>query len=259
MSRTDEIADLIPLLDAFDAAPGVAELRARSYELLGPPAPGALVVDVGCGAGKAVGELTDRGLRAVGVDLDEQMIAAARHRRPDGDFRLGTAYALPFADGEARGYRAEKVLHTLDEPARAIAEARRVLAPGGRVAVLGQDWDTFVIESADPALTRTIVHARADLVASPRAARAHRNLLLDAGFEDVRVEVHTGVLNGSVAEMTLAGMAAAVRKAGAITQAQADGWLADQRERLRTDRAFVAVPLFVASATAPGASGPAGG
>ena len=58
--------------------------------------------------------------------------------------------------------------HVLDDPARAAGEARRVLAPGGRIVLIGQDWDTFVIDADDAALTRTIVHARADLVPTPR-------------------------------------------------------------------------------------------
>src|SRR5262245_4787107 len=104
-------ADLLTRLDAIDAAPGAAELRARSYELLAP-APGP-VVDVGCGGGRVVAELTDRGIPAVGVDPSEEMLAAARARRPDLDFRVGTADSLPFADGECTGYRADKVFHLL--------------------------------------------------------------------------------------------------------------------------------------------------
>ncbi|KAB2344713.1 methyltransferase domain-containing protein [Actinomadura rudentiformis] len=248
MSTTDDIKALIPLLDAVDAAPGAAQLRARSYELLAP-APGALVVDVGCGAGRAVTELAGQGVRAVGVDISEEMIAAARHRWPDRDFRLGSAFELPFHDGEVSGYRADKVFHALDDSARAISEAQRVLAPGGRIVLIGQDWDTFVIDSDDPHLTRTIVHARADLVANPRIARSCRNLLLDAGFEDVAIEVHTGVLTGPTAAAVVSGMAEAVSSAGVISQAQADAWVADQRERADMDRAFLAVPFFVASAT----------
>ena len=110
-----------------------------------------------------------------------------------------------------------------------------MLAPGGRIVLIGQDWDTFVIESDDPHLTRTIVHARADLVTSPRAARGYRNLLLDAGFKEVEIEVHTGLLAGPTAEALLSGIAEAVSSAGAISQAQADAWLADQRERAADD------------------------
>jgi len=248
-----DIEALIPLLDAVDATPGAAELRARSYELLGAT-PGSLVVDIGCGAGRAVAELTDHGVRAVGIDLSEQMVAAARHRRPDCDVRLGSAYELPFQDGEVSGYRAEKVFHDVADPTRAMAEARRILAPGGRIVLLGQDWDTIIIESGHPQLTRTIVHTRADLVEVPRAARAYRSTLLDAGFHDVQVEAHMGVFAGPsrrALQPMLAGLAEAARKAGAISEVEAGAWLTDQRERAETDRTFIAIPIFVAAATAP--------
>ncbi|MEU0680186.1 MULTISPECIES: methyltransferase domain-containing protein [Streptomyces] len=169
-----EADQLIALLDAVDRLPGAAELRARSYELLGT-APGATAVDVGCSAGRAVAELTEAGAKSVGVDPDERMIEVARQRWPEADFRTAGAYELPFANSTIDGYRADKVFHELAEPERALGEARRVLSPGGRIVLVGQDWDTFVIDFDDPALTRTIVHARADLVPGPRAARHYRH------------------------------------------------------------------------------------
>ncbi|WP_344942168.1 methyltransferase domain-containing protein [Actinomadura miaoliensis] len=246
---------LIARLDAFDADPAAVRLRIRSYELLGDP--GGLVADVGCGAGRAVAELADRGVHAVGVDVSEQMIELARRRWPGADFRIGGAGELPFGDGALAGYRADKVLHELADPARALAEARRVLAPGGRVVLVAQDWDTFVLDSSAPELTRRIVHARADQIPSPRVARAHRSLLLDAGFVDVAVEVHTGVFTGRTAEPMLGALAAAAEAAcasGAVTRAEADGWLAEQRDRVRSDRFLLAVPMFVAAATRPPAT-----
>ncbi len=239
-------SELTAILDAFDTLPGVPEVRARTYDLLPPD---GLVADVGCGAGRAVVELAARGVRAVGVDLDERMVGLARERFPGGDFRVGDACALPFGDGELRGYRADKVLHDLAEPGRALAEARRVLAPGGRAVLTGQDWDVLVIDSDDGELTRRIVRARADLVPSPRAARAFRALLLDAGFGEVAVEVRTVVLAEPGVEAFLARVAEAARAAGAVTDAEAEGWTAEQRERARRGRAFAAIPLFVASAT----------
>ncbi|WP_214319429.1 methyltransferase domain-containing protein [Nonomuraea sediminis] len=247
--RTSDDTDaLIALLDIGDNIPGAGELRARSYELLGI-APDAAVVDVGCGSGRAVAEMAERGARAVGVDLDERMVAVAGGRWPAADFRVAGAYELPFADGELHGYRAEKVYHVLDDPARAAGEAWRVLAPGGRIVLIGQDWDTFVIDADDAALTRTIVHARADLVADPRVARRHRNLLLDAGFADVTVEAHTWIFTDASSVPVLADLAEGARSAGAISDAQAEAWVAEQRERGRRGRLFLAVPLFVAAAT----------
>ncbi|EPD91051.1 hypothetical protein HMPREF1486_05438 [Streptomyces sp. HPH0547] len=70
---------LLAALDAADQTPNATRLRARSYELLSP-VPGSTVVDVGCGAGRAVAELAERGIHAVGVDPSPWMLAAARSR-----------------------------------------------------------------------------------------------------------------------------------------------------------------------------------
>ncbi|MFI7147472.1 methyltransferase domain-containing protein [Nonomuraea sp. NPDC050022] len=244
---SEQQESLIRLLDVADALPDAVRLRAGSYELLDLPY-GSAVVDVGCGAGRAVGELAERGVRAIGVDVSEQMLTAARDRWPGADFRLGDACDLPVADGGVAGYRAEKVFHELADPGKALAEARRVLSPGGRIVLIGQDWDTFVIDSDDPALTRTIVHARADQVTNPRAARSYRNLLLDAGFEDVALEVRTGVFTDAMLLPMLTGLAGAARTAGAITPAKEASWVAEQTARAQAGRMFLALPLFVASA-----------
>lgn len=244
----DDTEALIALLDIADDIPGARELRAHSYELLGV-APDAAVVDVGCGSGRAVVEMGERGARAVGIDPDEHMISIAAERWPDADFRVAGAYELPFDDGALSGYRADKVFHVLDDPARAVGEAQRVLAPGGRIVLVGQDWDTYVIDSDDAALTRKIVHARADLVPTPRVVRQSRNLLLDAGFTDVSVEIHTGVFTDAAMVPVLVNLAEKAQAAGAISDAQAEAWVAEQRERGRAGRLFFALPLFVTAAT----------
>ncbi|MDS0136741.1 MULTISPECIES: methyltransferase domain-containing protein [unclassified Amycolatopsis] len=226
------MSTLLSLLDALDDRPQAVHLRERTYEGLGD-----VVVDVGCGGGRAVGELAARGVRAIGVDADPAMISVAAARWPDGEFHVADATALPLDDGAVTGYRADKVLHVLPDPALAVAEARRVLAPGGRAVLTGQDWDTIVIDSDDPARTRAIVHTRADGMPHPRIARRYRNLLLDHGFTQVTVEVHTVVWTDVAALPVLANLGG-------------DGtWLEEQSARARDDRLFVAVPMFVATGT----------
>jgi ubiquinone/menaquinone biosynthesis C-methylase UbiE len=234
------MSSLLTMLDAIDLLPAATALRRRSYELLEPLA-GQTVVDVGCGGGRAVAELAERGARAVGVDVDPEMVAAARQRWA-GEFHVGSAYDLPIHEKDIAGYRADKVLHALDEPAKALAEARRVLRPGGRIVLVGQDWDTIVIDSDDPEATRRIVRAKADTIPTPRAARAYRNLLLDAGFTDPVVEVHTTVVTDETVLLLLAALADGD-----------EGWLAEQAERARAGRLFVAVPFFLAAARRPAA------
>ena len=225
------MSTLLTVLDAFDELPQAAYLRTRSYRDLGE-----IVVDVGCGGGRAAGELAALGAKAIGVDLDPEMIEVAAARWPAAEFHLGDATALPLDDASVTGYRADKVLHVLDDPALALSEARRVLRPGGRAVLTGQDWDAFVIDSADPALTRAIVHARADGLPNPRVARQYRNLLLDNGFTDVTVEAHMVVFTGEPALPVLASMGEGP-------------WLDEQADRAARDRVFVAIPVFLAAGT----------
>ena len=86
---------------------------------------------------------------------------------------------------------------------------------------------------------------------SPRAARQYRNLLLDAGFRDVTAEAHTGVFTDGSFLPVLTRLAEVCGEHGAIARAQADAWIADQRERARADRLFAALPFFMAAATNP--------
>jgi SAM-dependent methyltransferase len=226
------MSTLLTLLDAFDDLPQARDLREHTYRALGDT-----VVDVGCGGGRAVGELAARGARAIGVDLSPAMIEAAVDRWPAGEFHVADATALPLADGSVTGYRADKVLHALAEPEQAVVEARRVLARNGRAVLVGQDWDTWVIDSDDPELTRALVHARADRMPHPHIARRYRNLLLDNGFSDVTVEVHTVVWTDATCLPSLADIGG-------------EGpWLDGQAARARDDRLFVALPIFLATGT----------
>lgn len=229
------MSSLLAVLDAVDAQPVAVELRVRSYALLGDLT-GRTAVDVGCGSGRAVAEMAERGARAVGVDVDPEMITVAGARWPAGEFHVGDACELPLETGSVSCYRADKVLHTLADPVRAVAEARRVLAPGGRAALLGQDRDTIAIDSDEPETTRRLVHAKADTLPSPRVARGYRSLLLDAGFTDPVVETHTAVSTDDTALAVL----------HRITDEQS--WLAEQAERSRANRIFVAVPMFLVAA-----------
>lgn len=242
--------DLIALLDTADRLPSAVALRARSYDLLNA-GPGTSAVDVGCGAGRAVAELAERGVRAIGVDPSEPMLAAARSRWPEADFRNAGAYGLPLPNASVDAYRADKVFHELAEPERALIEARRVLVSRGRITLIGQDWDIIVIDSDDPVLTRAIVHARADMITGPRTARRYRNLLLEAGFQDVTVEVRTEVFTGPAMLPMLTGPAEGAYSISAVTREQADGWIAEQQARAEADRLFLALPMFMAAATAP--------
>ena len=94
---------------------------------------GTRVLDVACGAGIVSGLASSRGAEVIGVDFSPEMLAEARRRYPALQFREGDAEALPF---EADRFDAVVInfgLHHFPFPARAVAEAHRVLRPGGRL------------------------------------------------------------------------------------------------------------------------------
>jgi ubiquinone/menaquinone biosynthesis C-methylase UbiE len=243
-----DVGTMIRSIDVADRMPTAVQLRARSYELLRLAA-GATVVDVGCGTGRAVSELAEHATHSIGVDLDPDMLAAARSRFADIDVRVADATSLPLEDGQARGYRADKLYHVLSDPGAALAEARRVLAPSGRIVLIGQDWDCELIDSDLSELTRRIVHARADTIPHPRIARAYRNLLLDAGFHDVDVELHGLVFTDAAMLPLVVGHATAAHHTGAISDDEAERWIKEQTQRAQHDRLLFAMPLFLAAAT----------
>ncbi len=223
----------------------------HSYELLDAH-PGEGLVNVGCGTGRVVTELTERGIQAIGVDSSEHMISVARLRFPQGDFRLAAAEALPFEDGVLDGYRAERLYQHLNDPARALVEARRVLAPGGRIVLVDQGYDMWAIDADDEVLTRALMRAQSDAITNRWMGRRYHNLLLNAGFIEVAIEVKTGIFTDHaqvsffLESTTNAGVAG-----GVVTRAQADAWLAEQARRGEVGRFFVAIPLFLASGRRP--------
>jgi len=98
------------------------------------PAPGRRTLDVGCGEGTVARELAALG-HAVGLDVSPSLVALAREAAPDADFVVGDATALPFEDGAFDLVLAVNVLMNVDDLDAAVAEAARVLAPGGRLCV----------------------------------------------------------------------------------------------------------------------------
>jgi SAM-dependent methyltransferase len=97
------------------------------------------VVDIGCGGGALVRELTGWGARVTGVEISESQLANAVSRDPAGDSRylIGRAEQLPLEDASFDVALFMRSLHHVPIPElpRALAEARRVLRPGGVVYV----------------------------------------------------------------------------------------------------------------------------
>jgi SAM-dependent methyltransferase len=96
---------------------------------------GMRVLDVACGPGFVSAAAAARGAGVTGLDFSAAMIAEARRRNPSITFRNGVAEALPFEKASFDAVVMNFGLLHLARPDAAIAEAHRVLRPGGRYAL----------------------------------------------------------------------------------------------------------------------------
>jgi len=99
------------------------------------------LVDIGTGTGSIL-ELVGRDIGAgIGIDLSREMLSVARTNLdrallPNCQVRQGDMYALPFPADSFDAAVMHMVLHFAEEPDRAVAEAARVLRPGGRLVIV---------------------------------------------------------------------------------------------------------------------------
>jgi demethylmenaquinone methyltransferase/2-methoxy-6-polyprenyl-1,4-benzoquinol methylase len=176
--------------------------------------PGDRVLDVCCGTGDLALAAAEAGGEVTGLDFSEAMLVRARRKEPALEWVSGDALALPFADDSFEAVTIGFGLRNLADAERGLAEMRRVLSPGGRVAILEitrprgivrpfyRFWFDGVIPLAGKVLPGGSAYSY--LPASVRRfpdPEGLAKLMGDAGFGDIRwrlfaggiVALHTGV------------------------------------------------------------------
>jgi ArsR family transcriptional regulator len=99
------------------------------------------LLDLGTGTGRLLELFAPLYRRAIGIDASTDMLAVARANLDragigDAQVRLGDIYSLPLARDSFDVVTIHQVLHYLDDPERALAEAARVLRPAGRLLIV---------------------------------------------------------------------------------------------------------------------------
>ena len=160
-------------------------MRERTIALAGI-APGEQVLEVGCGTGeiamRAKARTGPTGSVA-GIDTSAEMITVAREKAARGnldiDYRVAGVEALPFADATFDVVLSSLMMHHLPEDlkARALAEIRWVLKPGGRLLIVDFTEPTSRLDRLQPVW---LVHRRL-----PSDVRDLPGLLEAAGFASI--------------------------------------------------------------------------
>lgn len=201
-----------------------------------PIHPGDRVLDLGCGAGHELARMEEDGALAFGVDTSAVMLQASRSRLADHDLPARLARAdgarLPFRDAVFDACRIERVLQHVTDPGAVLAEARRVLRPGGRLGVSEPDWSSFTLAAEDREAAAAVCAQVGAQIATRDVGRQLRRLLVGAGFAEVRIEVELAVYR-SLDELdliiSLTRAADRARRAGLLSEARASALLAEQR------------------------------
>ena len=103
--------------------------------------PGEKFLDIGTGTGRMLELIAPQFLSAEGIDQSHEMLAIARNnldraKLKNCQLRQGDMYQLPFPDQSYDAASLHMVLHFADEPAKVIADAARVLRPGGKLLII---------------------------------------------------------------------------------------------------------------------------
>jgi ubiquinone/menaquinone biosynthesis C-methylase UbiE len=155
------------------------------------------LLDVGCGTGSAIREAAPLVRRAIGIDLSGEMIREADRlaERLDGvAFLVGDSEHLPFEDGTFTALLCSNSFHHYPDPAAAVREMARVLAPGGRLVLADASSDRVAARVADFFLRRfepghVRLHRSAELGAFLHTAGLHHvelKLVSDGGSAVLR-------------------------------------------------------------------------
>jgi demethylmenaquinone methyltransferase / 2-methoxy-6-polyprenyl-1,4-benzoquinol methylase len=129
---------IAPVYDAMNRVMTAGlDLRWRRLAATSVVQPGDRVLDAACGtgdlaiAGRAAGALT-----VTGLDFSERMLARARRKAPTLEWVVGDVLELPFAAGTFDAATIGFGIRNVSDLERGLAELRRVLRPGGRLAIL---------------------------------------------------------------------------------------------------------------------------
>lgn len=137
------------------------------------------LLDVGCGPGTITADFARRvadGV-ALGIDASADVIAEARRDHPGVSFAIGDVYHLDMPDASFDVVHAHQVLQHLADPVAALTEMRRVVRPGGIVAVRDADYGSFTWHPADERLAKWLALYRAIAGANRGEPDAGRYLL----------------------------------------------------------------------------------
>ncbi len=228
---------MLPIIDAYLDAIDVA--------------PDSLVVDIGCGTGGVTRRIADRFAEARIVGLEPSVALTLKAQELLGDranlsFRVCDGAALDLTDGSADVAILHTVLSHVTDPGALVAEARRILRPGGTVVICDADFSkaSLGLVPGDPlgACAEAFV---ASSVTEAWLAGKLRSLVVGAGFTVESFDVATRLVTGGMGNLVWVKMSTARLVAdGVIGAPLAEALEAEYLRRAEAGTLYGFLPFF---------------
>lgn len=215
-----------------------------------------LAVEVGCGTGPVARRMAMRSSRAqvIGIEPSPELVKHARGLAEgiaNLRFETGTGEALPLEEGAADAVVFHTVLCHVVDPVELLAEAMRVLRPGGTLVVCDADFSKASLAGFDgDPLQACADFFAANYVTDPHLVAKIRMLVRDAGFQlrDFRIGSRTVTdADGMLVWVRLAG--AMMVERGDIGKPLADALMGEYQRRKEAGRLYGHVPFATLIAT----------
>lgn len=221
---------------------------------------GQAILDLGCGGGHLVRDVAlavgDDG-RAVGLDASKDQISAARSLCADltsAELIDGDATDLPFEDASFDALASIQMLEYVPDADAALSEARRILKPGGKAALVSVLWDHWRFHGAEPELNDKMhdiwrEHCFHQMLPFELPAKLNA-----AGFDGISqrpIAFMNNTMHDNSFALWAAKVVAAFAVAGGTDEKEATSWLnqlddADAKGRF----GFVSVPVLTTAIAA---------
>jgi ubiquinone/menaquinone biosynthesis C-methylase UbiE len=222
------------------------------------------ILALGCGTGievRALRRLTKPDTAIVGVDHSQPLLdVAQRLTVAEGLFdnityQAGDAHHLPFDDDEFDIVALHTLISHADDPLQMLREARRLVRPGGTVAIFDGDYASLTFAHPDHALAKTIEEKLMQLiVANPRIMRDLPRLLRQVGLKLVETDstVYADIGTSSFWASAAASYGVLLARAGLLPEPVIDEWRSFQAESVAENTFFAASNYYTYLARRPG-------
>lgn len=228
-----------------------------------PLAAARSILALGCGTGievRALRRLAGAGTRIVGVDHSPFLIGIARQRTAEEgldtgvEYAVGDAHHLDFDDASFDIALLHTLISHVDHPLGVLKEARRVLKPGGTVAIFDGDYASLTFAYPDAAIARSIEETLLKLLfANPRVLRDMPRMLREAGLAlvDASGTIYANIGVGRFWANAVESYAAFLSRSELLPQSLIDAWRSYQADAIRDNTFFATSNYFTYLAQRP--------